>query len=391
MLIHENLVTPVTAECDVLVAGGGIAGIAAALSAARNGAKTILVDRGYMLGGLATAGLVTIYLPLCDGRGEQVSFGIAEELLHLSISMGWEADYPNAWLNDSIDPELRKKQRFMVRYNAQIFALLAEEALHKAGVSIRYGQQIAAVHMEGDRMAAAILQGKSGREAIAARSFVDATGDADLFHMAGADTRIFRQGNVLAAWYYRILNGRYDLCQLGACDVPDELRDELGSPELLVPRRFEALTSSELSEMTCLAHQNVLRDLRKHREADPDCVPVTLATIPQVRMTRCIQGLYTLDDSEYDVPFGDSIGKIADWRRRGYVYDVPFRTLYGAKVKNLIAAGRCISATDAMWDISRVIPACAVTGEAAGAAAAMSDDFAALDVSGLQKKLDIRH
>lgn len=390
MQIQEQLVTPVSAQYDVLVAGGGIAGIAAALSAARNGAKTVLVDRGYMLGGLATAGLVTIYLPLCDGRGEQVSFGIAEELLHLSISMGAEADYPNAWLNGSTDPEARKKQRFMVRYNAQLFALLAEELLLKSGVDIRYGEQLVAVHMDENRVSAAVLQGKCERTAIAAKSFVDATGDADLFHLAGAETRGFQQGNVLAAWYYRILNGKYDLCQLGACDVPDELRDELGSPELLVQRRFEAITTAELSEMTCLAHQNVLRDLRKKREADPDCVPVTLATIPQVRMTRRIEGIYTLDDCEFDTAFEDSIGRIADWRRRGYVYHVPFRTLYGAQAANLIAAGRCISATDAMWDISRVIPACAVTGEAAGAAAAISSDFATLDVRRLQGLLDIR-
>lgn len=66
-------------ECDVLVAGGGVAGIAAALAAARGGAKVILLEKAFMLGGLATAGLVTIYLPLCDGMGRQVSFGLAEE------------------------------------------------------------------------------------------------------------------------------------------------------------------------------------------------------------------------------------------------------------------------------------------------------------------------
>ena len=83
--IREELNTPVTNECDVLVVGGGVAGIAAALAAARHGARVILCERGFLLGGLATAGLVTIYLPLCDGFGRQVSFGLAEELLRLSI------------------------------------------------------------------------------------------------------------------------------------------------------------------------------------------------------------------------------------------------------------------------------------------------------------------
>ena len=93
--IMENRRTAITAECDVLVAGGGIAGISAALAAARAGAKVTLLERGFMLGGLATAGLVTIYLPLDDGMGHQASFGIAEELLRLAL--------PDALLKPSME------------------------------------------------------------------------------------------------------------------------------------------------------------------------------------------------------------------------------------------------------------------------------------------------
>ena len=78
---------------------------------------------------------------------------------------------------------------------------------------------------------------------------------------------------------------------------------------------------------------------------------------------------------------------VSDWRKRGPAFEVPFRTLYSAKVKNLICAGRCTSVTDRMWDIMRVIPCCAVTGEAAGTAAALTDDFSALEVKVLQQKL----
>ena len=77
------------ADYDVIVAGGGIAGIAAALAAARAGKRVLLLERMFALGGLATLGLVTIYLPLCDGKGHQLSFGLAEELLKLSIREGW--------------------------------------------------------------------------------------------------------------------------------------------------------------------------------------------------------------------------------------------------------------------------------------------------------------
>ena len=75
MVIKETLETKVSHSCDVLVCGGGFAGISAALAAAREGSSVILLEKQYMLGGLGTAGLVTIYLPLCDGCGRQVSFG----------------------------------------------------------------------------------------------------------------------------------------------------------------------------------------------------------------------------------------------------------------------------------------------------------------------------
>ena len=78
---------------------------------------------------------------------------------------------------------------------------------------------------------------------------------------------------------------------------------------------------------------------------------------------------------------------ISDWRKAGPVYEIPFSCLYGKDIKNLITCGRCISVTDDMWDISRVIPPCAVTGEAAGIAAAISDNFEELDYSMLATKL----
>jgi hypothetical protein len=90
------------------------------------------------------------------------------------------------------------------------------------------------------------------------------------------------------------------------------------------------------------------------------------------------------DDKKY---IEDSVGLVSNWKKRGPVYEVPFRALYAPQVKNLICAGRCVCSTESMWDVMRVIPCCAVTGEAAGIAAAMTDDFASLDVKVLQKAL----
>ena len=391
MVVHEYLETKIVASCDVLVCGGGFAGISAALAAARQGKKVILVEKEYMLGGLGTAGLVTIYLPLCDGRGKQVSFGIAEELLRLSVSMGAESThraYPENWLTDhNLSQRTENDPRFEVQYNPQLFAILAEQLLLDAGVEILYGTYAVAVHKSDDKINAVIIENKSGRQGIAVCSVVDATGDCDIALFAQAPTATFQQGNILAAWYYSFGKAGYHLNMLGFCDVPDSQKNESNQVELLIPRRFTGLDGKELSEMMQLSHASTLNSINQNRTRDPSFVPTTIATIPQIRMTRKIIGEYILDDTEAHKFFADSIGMVSDWRKRGPIYEVPFSTLYSKQVKNLVVAGRCTSVTDSMWDIMRVIPCCAVTGQAAGTAAAMTDDFGALDIRTLQKTL----
>ena len=378
--------TNVIDHCDVLVAGGGIAGIAAALAAARAGAKVILLEKEFVLGGLATLGLITIYLPLCDGMGRQVSFGISEELLKLSVQYGTEADYPKAWLEGGTLQE-KTDHRYMVRYNPHIFAILTEQLLRRESVRILYGTSACGVDMNGKKINALIIENKSGRSAVRVKSVVDATGDADICKQANAEVAVFRQKNLLAGWYYYMSNGNLELRLLGPADVPDEYKDGKNIPKPLVDRRFEGLDGIELSEMVQMSHDFILKDILEHRETDKSHTPVTIPSIPQIRMTRRIAGIYTLDDKESCKDLNDSIGMIGDWRKRGPVYEIPFRTLFGGDVYNLITAGRCISVSDSMWDITRVIPACAVTGEAAGTAAAMTDDFKSLDIVKLQEKL----
>ncbi len=515
--ITEVREIPVRGAYDTIVCGGGVAGIAAALSAARCGAKTLLLEREYMLGGLATAGLVTIYLPICDGLGHQVSFGLAEELLKLSIRYGYEDRFPEAWLNEkelqkqvsglaasedqaerktvnqaapnedkeravfesmiyeenrekpaadsevsevkrerlAADPEAsdenqerlaadseasevsrgrlaadskvseeilekRKKDRYQVQFNAQLFAIAAEQELIKAGVEILYGTQVSDVVMDSPtaeangrtielsaadtedtaverlaadacdaahisvvpgprschtarstgRITALIAENKTGRFALEVKTVVDATGDADICKFSGAPVVHFEQGNVLAAWYYSFGKDAYKLRTLGACDIPDEEKTEKMKREDR-RERFPGLTGEELTDQMIKSHEMLLQDVLKHRETDESYLPVTMATTPQVRMTRRIDGESTMrtSDDRKDVP--DSVGIISNWKKRGPVYEVPLSALYSSQVKNLITAGRCISADEAMWDVTRVIPCCAVTGQAAGTAAAL--------------------
>lgn len=380
-------------EYDVAVCGGGFAGIAAALAAARMGKRVVLFERGYMLGGLGTAGLVTIYLPLCDGYGHQVSFGLAEELLRLSVKYGTCSEYRNEphrypanWL-DGVGTRTENDERFRVRFNAHVFAILAEQQLLSEGVEILYGSYVTDVAVEDGKIKSLFVENKSGRGNYFVTSVVDATGDCDVALFAGAPTATYTPGNMLAAWYYSATEKEgYALHKLGAKDVAEE--ELVGNdPPPLVGGRFPALDAREHSQMMFLAHNVILNHWLEKREGDAEASIATIPTVPQLRMTRRIVGAFTLSEGQDHTYFEDSIGMVSDWRKRGPVYEVPFRTLYSPAIKNLITAGRCTSTDDEVWDVMRVIPCCVVTGEAAGTAAAMTDDFATLDVSALQAEL----
>lgn len=371
---------------DVAVCGGGFAGISAALAAARQGKKVVLFEKLYMLGGLGTAGLIAIYLPLCDGYGRQISYGIAEELLKMSVSYGADGIYAENWL-DGKGTRTEKDKRYTVQYNPQLFAILAEKKLIDAGVDILYGSYVVDVEKKNDKIESVIVENKSGRLHYYIKSVVDATGDCDIVKFANVPTETFKQGNILAAWYYFADNGGYHLKQQGPADIPDEEKKNMAAPKLLLNKRFSGLDADELSEIVYHTHQQILNNWVKKRKNDASSQIATIPTTPLIRMTRKIVGEYTLKYNEEHKYMEDSIGMVPNWRRRGPVYEVPFGTLYNRSVKNLIVAGRCTSVDETMWDLMRVIPCCAVTGQAAGTAAAMSDDFTTLDIKELQARL----
>lgn len=371
---------------DVVVVGGGIAGVAAALAARRNGAKTLLIEKQFALGGLATLGLVTIYLALCDGRGTQVSYGIAEELFKLSMKHGAEGRVPTLWLSEHTREERAAGERYEVQFSANVYAILCEQILKDEGVTILYGTSVCAVDAADAKLTAVVVENKSGRYAIGAKSVVDASGDADVCALAGETTAVYGPRNVLAAWYYATENNENRLHMLGFAELPvGEKSDDSDRP--LVPKRFGGIDGEEISDMIQIGHDKILEDFLRGGGVTPSHSLSAIAGIPQLRMTRRLVGVTDIASASDHTYVADSVGMIANWRKRGPVFEVPFTCLYGRKVKNLITAGRCISASDDIWDATRVIPCCAVTGQAAGSAASMTDDFSALPIETLQKHL----
>lgn len=367
----------------VCVVGGGIAGVSAAISAAREGARVILLEREFLPGGLATAGLIAFYLPLCDGRGHQLSFGLAEELLLLSVSTEEQSDVKAQW-QSGLGSE--PCPRYRCEFQPNVFALLLERALIEAGVEIRYGVQVCAAETENGRLVSITAQDKYDRFTLHPDAVIDATGDAAVCTLAGAPTEVFAEGNALASWYYDTSRSKLSLCVQGAFDDPDAAISEAKN----AGKVYSGLNSEDVSAFCLSAHRCILSSYLEKKKKDPSLMLSTLPTVPQYRMVRRLSGSGLITTAADAAFCPDSIGMIGDWRLSGPIYEIPYSCLYTDQITNLFAAGKCISAEGEMWDQTRVIPACAVTGEAAGIAAARTAEGERCSCRELQTRLQER-
>lgn len=357
---------------DILVAGAGVAGAAAALEAARRGLKVALVEKTTLAGGLATSGLINVYLPLCDGYGRQVTFGIAEELLKLSIRYG-PGDPPD-WRASRGESN---RARYRVPFSPASFALALDEALVQAGVEVWLDTLVCAAVMEGDTLRGVEIENKSGRGTLLAECVVDATGDADVAFRAGAPCA--EAGNWLAIW---ALQASLDSARAAAeAGRGDALLDRIvvskgGGGELAPPDGgYRGVDGAEVTRFLLDARRALLERF-KGRYAEGadrrDLFPLALPSMATFRTTRRIDGAATLRAGGHGRRDEDSIGLAADWRRCGEVWEIPFGALLPQKVEGLLAAGRCVSSDGDAWHVTRVIPCAALTGQAAGAAAALA-------------------
>ncbi len=393
--------TPVADVADVVVAGGGVAGVAAAIAAARTGASVLLLERTCTLGGLATAGNVTVYLPICDGRGRQVLAGLAEELLHLSVAdLGCEAPAagffrePVAWRNPAATPAERVASgRFQTGFNPVAFALALEALVLREGVRILYDTRVCAVVRDGAALSHLVLESKSGRTAVACGAVVDATGDADVCFLAGEPTESLAS-NVSAGWYFAT-----NTAATGGGEPPVRLRylsapyDKGGGTDGATGPFFRGDAAADLTAQVLASRDLVRTDLAKLRAErhDGDVQPLNLATIPCVRMTRRLVGAHSLAEGDMHRWFDDAVCLAPDWRRAGPVWAIPWQCLVATRTTNLAACGRCASWDRSAWDALRAIPVCVATGEAAGLGAALAvrerTPLAALDPSRLAAAL----
>lgn len=352
-------------DFDVIVCGGGIAGVAAALAAAREGADVCLLEKEYGLGGLATLGLIIVYLPLCDGDGVKMSGGIAEELAKASLKYG-PGTYPEVWKNEATVEE-RAGHRYEIRYQPSPMMLVCEELLLDAGVTIYYDARLASARCEGENVAAVTIDTKRGPVELTARAFIDATGDADLCFFAGEKTAEFAH-NSRTGWYFS-----FDGTTGGQGKLDLHLNSDGYYPEPAADKpHYNGLDVDDISRHMIDMHRFILADTAKRQEKNPGHFPLIIPAFHGLRTTRRLStSMEFSEDLHERVWFEDAIGMIGNWKHSHLRYSIPYRCCKGETFRNLYAAGRCVSADRSGWDLTRVIPTCAVTGEAVGVAAAL--------------------
>jgi hypothetical protein len=384
----ESITTEIYGEYDVIVVGGGIAGVTAALAASRHGAKTLLLEKQVVLGGLATAGHIAIYLPLCDGMGNKVISGIAEELLWESIRYGG-GNLPSEW--EGRPSRTTTQKRYQTDFNVPAFVLSLDRLVVGAGVDLLFDTVFCASVMEEGRCKAVIVESKSGRQAYFCRVVVDATGDADVLARAGAP--FAEQDNMLTYWAYCLTEESLQQAVIRQ-NLPKLLKLFLigghtgsGLPE--GSPKYYGTDVRQITEFLLKCRELGFNELMK-RGMDK-LVFASFPSMPLFRTTRRLEGEYVLRPEDVYKHFEDSIGCVGDWRKAGSVYEIPYRALYSNKAVNIFAAGRNIASAGDAWEVTRVIPAAAVTGQAAGTAAALisagGGATGEIDISYLQKIL----
>lgn len=427
---------PVLGEYDVVVVGGGPAGLAAAASAARRGANTLLVEAYGFLGGMGTAGGVTNFAGLYGrhkGEMRQLVHGVVDDLLARLEAM------------DGLNkPQDGMQGLIRVRsYDTSIYKCAADQMLLAAGVKLLFHARAAAVIADGARIKALVVETKSGRQALRANVFIDCSGDADVATFAGVPHEVgdghgsglfpstmFRVGHVDAALAmpavgeFKAINefmaraesehpGRYRFPRDGAIlrpqIQPSEWRANVTQIANLNGRAMNAVDVAELSAGEVEGRRQIVEYFRFLREQVPGFANSRIVEIaPQVgiRETRRIEGLYALtgDDIVNSARFEDTIGINAwpmelhqdggiEWRfpiNRDHAYNqLPWRMIVPRTVENLLVAGRCASMTHEGQSAARASGGCFVMGQAAGTAATIAGTSPVqdIDVKRLQQHL----
>jgi 2-polyprenyl-6-methoxyphenol hydroxylase-like FAD-dependent oxidoreductase len=426
--IEEHLKTPVRYECDVLVAGGGTAGVVAALAAARNGAKTILIERNSFLGGSMINGagplhsFFNLYKAFPGVEKVQVVRGIPQEIVDRMVAADGSPGHLEQDKGGAYDSVI-------TLIDWEIFKGLIFDMMEEAGVRMLLHVMAAETIRKDDKVEGVIIEGKSGREAILAKAVIDATGDGDVAARAGAgfvkmhgSTKIgmpFGMTNVDMPRLVKFLEEHDMVNQIVHADkygskIDDIIR--LGFELKKIPLFKEYMDKSgiwgplgaslhefnynyingtslpnvdttdteTLSKAEVILRKQVMTLSKMLREHIPGFEKAYLTWTPVsvgVRYTRVIECEHDMtldeivnckrfDDEVMLYGFHDMAPRIMI--KNGGYYGIPYRALIPARVEGLLVAGRLITSTFEAHMSTRNTVSCMAQGQAAGTAAALA-------------------
>jgi len=413
---------------DIIVIGGGIAGSAAALSAARAGSKVLLIERSNSLGGTAVNSLVIPFMPYhCTDPETKERFPLAQGIFAEIIE---ELKKCNS-LYEYTDLE------FDTSFHEEYLKLILNRMLLKAGVKLLFHSYLIESEVANGHIESITVANKSGKQTFCADYFIDATGDGDLAAMSGCDFRLgreedglcqpmtlcFRMGNVDVDKY--VTEERADAIKLykeykaaGKIKNVYEKILTFRTPSKGVLHfnstrivKKSPINAFDITEAEIEAREQVFElvaFLKENVSAFKDAVLLSTATQIGVRESRMIEGEYTLgqedllaltrfEDSiaacnyDMDIHNPEGSGTTHHYFKAGEYYPIPYRCLTPKKTDNLLVAGRCISVTHEAQASVRIMPICACLGQAAGTAVAIAKktgaDAHSVDVKKVQKKL----
>ena len=363
-VIQPRRELPVLHSTDVLVVGGGPAGVCAAIAAKRTGADVTIVERYGHFGGLWTGGLVLLVIGHIVTGGKHVCQGIGEEMMRRLDKLDGAIVDRRPGVAPTVDAEA-------VKY-------LMVEMIEEADVKVFLHCWGVDAIVDGNTVKGAVFESKSGRQAILAKNVIDATGDGDILAAAGAE-------------YQRRSHNVGLVSRIGNLDRVDKtLADQTTKPRHMgrhtpVPGvnwvnmhgpEVDGLDVEVLTKMEMDHRRFIWRNVSRIRRTPGYDKVYLMETAPQlgVRITRVLHGLntVTLADLKANKRFPDVIGVGGASDGKHQEWQIPYGALVPEQIDDLLVAGRCISAEMRMADLVRLIPNCFVTGHAAGVAAAVA-------------------
>ena len=400
----EDLRATSVRRSDVVVVGGGPAGVSAAVAAARSGASVTLLERYAALGGLAAGGMVLVLDDMINGQEISVTGIVSEYVERLEkIGLGvappvedrrGSEDMWNKWGRwGTFDFHSVAKPNpicYAVAFDPDGWKRVSNDLVRDAGVNLRLHSWFSQPVVDDGRMKGVVCETKSGPQAVLGEIVIDTTGDIDVAARAGAPfvqdnylvTLVFRLGGVdtvvaerfeqenpkearaINRSIKRLLGGAWELWWLKTpipgvvwCNCPHMTGYDGTDPESLTAAEFDARDRISVA----------LAQIRENLPGFEQCYVVDVAEQMGVRQTRLLQGDYvvTKEDVVSRRHFADSVS-------RGRDYYTPYRALLPRGVDQLLVAGRHYSATPEAQKISREIPPCMAMGQAAGIAAGLA-------------------